>query len=108
MAAPEEVVSRKSGAAEPPLSGHATPPRQDHDFTKVAESEAARQPLDRDIAMAKLEHEKKLSFIKAWEEREKSKVENKAQKRQAKVSSWENSKKASLEAQLKKIQVIKH
>ncbi|EYU35081.1 hypothetical protein MIMGU_mgv1a0150191mg, partial [Erythranthe guttata] len=47
MAAPEEVVSRKSGAAEPPLSGHATPPRQDHDFTKVAESEAARQPLDR-------------------------------------------------------------
>lgn len=30
-----------------------------------------------DVALADLEKEKKLSFIKAWEESEKSKVENK-------------------------------
>ncbi|GFP89859.1 uncharacterized protein at3g61260 [Phtheirospermum japonicum] len=60
--------------------------------------------LDRDVALAKLEDDKRLSFIKAWEESEKTKVENKAQKQLADVSAWENSKKASVESQLKKIE----
>uniref|UniRef100_A0A5B7BUF1 Putative remorin n=1 Tax=Davidia involucrata TaxID=16924 RepID=A0A5B7BUF1_DAVIN len=60
--------------------------------------------LDRDIALAQVENEKRLSFIKAWEESEKSKVENKAQKKLSEVASWENSKKANVEAQLKKIE----
>nr|KJB49420.1 hypothetical protein B456_008G118300 [Gossypium raimondii] len=32
---------------------------------------------DRDVALADLEKEKKLSFIKAWEDSEKTKAENK-------------------------------
>ncbi|KAL6569491.1 hypothetical protein OROMI_014005 [Orobanche minor] len=60
--------------------------------------------LDRDVALAKLEDDKKYSFIKAWEESEKTKVENKAQKKLCEVSAWENSQKASLESQLKRIE----
>ncbi|CAH9097052.1 unnamed protein product [Cuscuta europaea] len=41
-------------------------------------STAPKPSLDRDIALAKIEDEKRTSFIKAWEESEKSKVENKA------------------------------
>ncbi|XP_014502163.1 remorin-like [Vigna radiata var. radiata] len=46
--------------------------------------------------------EKRLSLIKAWEESEKSKAENKAHKNLSAISAWENSKKASVEADLKK------
>ncbi|KAH9732731.1 hypothetical protein KPL70_010372 [Citrus sinensis] len=45
---------------------------------------------DRDVALAEVEKEKRESFIKAWEESEKTKAEN--------------NKKASLEAKLKKIE----
>ncbi|CAK9134434.1 unnamed protein product [Ilex paraguariensis] len=57
--------------------------------------------FDRDVALADVEKEKRLSFIKAWEESEKTKVENKAQKKLSDVASWENTKKASIEAQMK-------
>ncbi|KAA8516025.1 hypothetical protein F0562_019204 [Nyssa sinensis] len=60
--------------------------------------------LDRDVALAQIEKEKRFSLIKAWEESEKSKVDNKAQKNLSDVASWENSKKANIEAQLKKIE----
>ena len=45
-----------------------------------------------------------MSFIKAWEESEKSKVENKTQKQLAAVNSWENTQKAKIEAKIKKIE----
>ncbi|RYR41064.1 hypothetical protein Ahy_A08g037458 isoform A [Arachis hypogaea] len=57
-----------------------------------------------DIALAEVEKEKKLSYVKAWEESEKSKAENKAQKQLSAVGAWENSKKAALEAKLRKIE----
>ncbi|XP_048334222.2 remorin isoform X3 [Ziziphus jujuba] len=60
--------------------------------------------IDRDIALAEVEKEKRTSYIKAWEESEKTKAENKAQKNLSNVTAWENSKKASLEAKLKKIE----
>ncbi|XP_059459159.1 remorin-like [Corylus avellana] len=63
-----------------------------------------RKASDRDIALAEVEKEKKLSFIMAWEESEKSKAENKAQKKLSAVAAWENSKKASVEAKLRKIE----
>ncbi|KAL8554302.1 hypothetical protein ACS0TY_002475 [Phlomoides rotata] len=84
------------------------PPPPDADakvLTTVTESDAKLTPADvKDIALAKLDYEKKLSFIKAWEDSEKAKADNRAQKRQSKITSWENSKKASLELQLKKMQ----
>ncbi|CAN0824812.1 Uncharacterized protein At3g61260, partial [Linum grandiflorum] len=58
-----------------------------------------------DVALAQLDKEKKSSFIKAWEDSEKSKVINKAQKQLSAVAAWENSKKAAAEAKLKKIEL---
>ncbi|OVA14081.1 Remorin [Macleaya cordata] len=60
--------------------------------------------LERDAALARLETEKRLSLIKAWEESEKTKASNKATKKLSSIGSWENSKKAAVEADLKKIE----
>ncbi|MED6195546.1 hypothetical protein PIB30_038877 [Stylosanthes scabra] len=57
---------------------------------------------DRDGALARLEREKILALIKAWEESEKTKIDNRAYKMQFAVGLWEDSKKASVEAKLKK------
>lgn len=59
---------------------------------------------DRDTALAKVESEKRLALIKAWEENEKTKAENKALKKLSAVGSWENTKKATVEAELRQIQ----
>ncbi|KAJ1408584.1 Remorin, C-terminal [Sesbania bispinosa] len=64
-----------------------------------ANKQSSRGSLDREV-----EKEKRLSYVKAWEESEKSKAENKAQKHLSAVTAWENSKKAALEAELKKIE----
>ncbi|XP_047338828.1 uncharacterized protein At3g61260-like isoform X2 [Impatiens glandulifera] len=69
---------------------------------EVLDSPVKNASLDRDVALAHLESEKRLSFIKAWEETEKSKVENKAENQLATVSAWENTKKADIEARLRK------
>lgn len=60
--------------------------------------------LDRDIVLAKVEQDKKLALVKAWEESEKSKSENKACKKLSDIDSWEKSKKATIEADLKHIE----
>ncbi|XP_065000968.1 remorin-like [Musa acuminata AAA Group] len=57
---------------------------------------------DRDAALARVATEKRLSLIKAWEENEKVKAENKAIKKISSISAWEKSKKADVEAELKK------
>ncbi|GKD46538.1 remorin family protein, partial [Tanacetum coccineum] len=72
--------------------------------TPVTEVKKARSSLDRDVALAEVDKEKKLSFIKAWEETEKSKVENKAQKELSAITAWENTKRADIEAKLKQIE----
>ncbi|XP_073125926.1 remorin-like [Henckelia pumila] len=59
---------------------------------------------DRDAMLERVATEKRLCFIKAWEENAKSKAENKAQKKLSAVGTWENTKQASLEAELKKIE----
>ncbi|GMH29566.1 hypothetical protein Nepgr_031409 [Nepenthes gracilis] len=60
--------------------------------------------INRDAVLARVETEKRTALIRAWEESEKSKAENKAHKRISAVDAWENSKKASVEADLKKIE----
>ncbi|KAG5008311.1 hypothetical protein JHK82_026236 [Glycine max] len=73
--------------------------------TPVPENkQSSRGSIDRDIALAEVEKEKKLSYVKAWEESEKAKAENRAQKQLSAIAAWENSKKATLEAELKKIE----
>ncbi|XLT11307.1 hypothetical protein HN51_057100 [Arachis hypogaea] len=56
-----------------------------------------------DAVLARVATEKRMSLIKAWEESEKSRAENKTQKKLSCISSWEKSKIASTEAELKKI-----
>ncbi|KAH1251428.1 hypothetical protein AAZX31_05G192100 [Glycine max] len=51
-----------------------------------------------------VDREKRLALIRAWEESEKTKAENRAYKRHNAVVLWENSKKASAEAHLKRIE----
>ncbi|XP_027343171.1 remorin-like [Abrus precatorius] len=63
-----------------------------------------KDSADRDAALARVELDKRLALIKAWEESEKTKAENKAYKRHSAVGLWENSKKASAEANLKRIE----
>ncbi|KAL0428895.1 UNVERIFIED_CONTAM: Remorin [Sesamum radiatum] len=86
----EQVVSKKPEAEEPPLAAvmekpnvdkPVAPPPQDEGkalaiVPEPAEKKSSKGSLDRDVALAKLEDEKRLSFIKAWEESEKTKVEN--------------------------------
>ncbi|KAL3714164.1 hypothetical protein ACJRO7_006152 [Eucalyptus globulus] len=76
---------------------------------------------NRDVELARVETDKKLSLIRAWEENEKSKAENnstfergtklhakvprrslnRAQKKFSTIGAWENSKKASIGSDLK-------
>ncbi|XP_061962117.1 remorin-like [Populus nigra] len=72
--------------------------------TEPAPKKISGGSIDRDIALADLEKEKRLSFIKAWEDSEKTKAENKSQKKLSAVVAWENSKKAALEATLRKME----
>ncbi|CAI8589258.1 unnamed protein product [Vicia faba] len=58
----------------------------------------------KDAGLAKIVAEKRLALIKAWEDSEKTKAENRAYKKQSAVGLWEESKKASIEAQLKKFE----
>ncbi|GAB4834386.1 hypothetical protein Ancab_032640 [Ancistrocladus abbreviatus] len=65
---------------------------------------AEKQSIERDAMLAQVEREKKLALIKAWEENEKTKADNKAYKKLCAIESWENTKKAYVEAQLKKME----
>ncbi|XP_038875881.1 remorin-like isoform X2 [Benincasa hispida] len=60
--------------------------------------------INRDAVLARVATEKRLSLIKAWEESEKSKAENRAHKKLSAIGSWENSNKAAVEAELKQIE----
>ncbi|XP_015967431.1 remorin [Arachis duranensis] len=70
----------------------------------LVEEKPSERSVDRDAVLARVATEKRLSLVKAWEESEKSKAENKAHKKLSAISAWENSKKASVEAELKKIE----
>jgi len=71
-----------------------------NDAEKPAATEGSH---GRDAFLERVATEKRISLIKAWEENEKAKVENKAAKLVADITSWENSKAAQLEAEHKKL-----
>ncbi|KAK3015991.1 hypothetical protein RJ639_005938 [Escallonia herrerae] len=104
---PLAAVEAHHDAAEGKPAVAAPPPVESKALAvpdKAPETPKKKGSLDRDIALAGVEKEKRLSFIKAWEESEKTKVENKTQKKLSAVASWENTKKASYEAQLKQLE----
>ncbi|KAF8369313.1 hypothetical protein HHK36_032677 [Tetracentron sinense] len=76
---------------------------------KVPDSEEEKTSggsVDRDAVLTRVETEKRLSLIQAWEESEKTKAENKAYKKLSGIKSWENSKKATVEAKLKRLSMV--
>ncbi|CAH1448000.1 unnamed protein product [Lactuca virosa] len=111
--APAKVEAPVDVAPEKPVDPPTVPETKADDSKAVAVAEktpvpevkkSSKNSLDRDMALAGVDKEKKLSFIKAWEESEKSKVENKSQKELSAITSWENTKKADVEAKLKQIE----
>ncbi|KAI7731040.1 hypothetical protein M8C21_019929, partial [Ambrosia artemisiifolia] len=88
---------------------HEEKPVDDTKAIAIVESKLISNCFDkmtscRNNVLAKVATEKKDALIKAWEESEKSKAENKAQQKLYSIGAWENSKKADLEAELKKIE----
>ncbi|XP_030449159.1 remorin-like [Syzygium oleosum] len=70
----------------------------------TAEEKISEGSAHRDRELARVETQKRMSLIRAWEESEKCKAENKAHKKLSAIGAWENCKKASVEAELKKIE----
>ncbi|XP_039007317.1 remorin-like isoform X1 [Hibiscus syriacus] len=68
------------------------------------EEKSTESSVNREAVLARVETEKRISLVKAWEESEKTKAENKAYKKLSSIDAWENSKKAALEAELKSIE----
>lgn len=109
----EEPKKVEPGAIDSSVSA----PLEDHE--KVSDEKVAIVPVqkvdpaveksskgstNRDVLLARVATEKRCALIKAWEENEKAKADNKAHKKFSAIGSWENSKKVAVEAQLKMIE----
>ncbi|CAL0300720.1 unnamed protein product [Lupinus luteus] len=110
---PEPIVHHESAPKDLPQDKSVTSDDKPIDDSKalviVEKPEpAGEKPLEgsvnRDAVLERVSTEKRLSLIKAWEESEKSKAENKADKKVAEILAWENTKKATTEAELRKIE----
>ncbi|KAA8539911.1 hypothetical protein F0562_026603 [Nyssa sinensis] len=111
---PEPVETPKNLADEKSVIPVPPPPEEKSDDSKAlvavenvkdsGEEKCAEGSINRDAVLARVATEKRLSLIKAWEESEKSKAENKAQKNLSAIGAWEGSKKANVEAELKRIE----
>ncbi|KAK9672642.1 hypothetical protein RND81_12G114000 [Saponaria officinalis] len=94
---------------QPEKSTHETPTPVAEVYDPPEEAVVEFAPMEettsiQNAKLARVETEKRMSLIKAWEESEKCKAQNKAHKKIAIIEAWENIKKASLEAQLRKIE----
>jgi len=107
--APKDVTEEKSVIPLPPTDDEEKPVESKalaivEKAPECADQKSNEGSVNRDAVLARVATEKRISLIKAWEESEKSKAENKAHKKLSSVGAWENSKKATLEAQLKQIE----
>ncbi|KAG2677333.1 hypothetical protein I3760_12G092400 [Carya illinoinensis] len=96
--------AEEKGVIPPPDHKTAPPVKEKSDVADPPAEKSSGGLVDRDAVLAKVANEKRLALIKAWEESEKTKAENKAYKKLSAVESWENSSKSSVDAQLKKIE----
>ena len=105
---PKDVTEEKSVIPPPPSEDKPDESKALAVVDKAPEPAVGKSSsegsINRDAVLARVATEKRLSLIRAWEESEKSKTENKAHKKISAIAAWENSKKASVEAQLKKIE----
>ncbi|KAH0923286.1 hypothetical protein HID58_023304 [Brassica napus] len=107
-----DVAPQEKPVAPPPVLPSPAPVEEKLEDSKAivpivakeAGEEKKEGSVNRDAVLARVETEKRMSLIKAWEEAEKCKVENKAEKKLSSIGSWENNKKAAVEAELKKME----
>ncbi|TYH03362.1 hypothetical protein ES288_A09G213500v1 [Gossypium darwinii] len=102
--APKDVAEEKSVIPPPPSEEKPAESAALQKAAEPTEEKSTESTVDRDTVLARVATEKRISLIKAWEESERSKAENKAHKKLSSIEAWENSKKAALEAELKKIE----
>ncbi|KAJ3689147.1 hypothetical protein LUZ61_018311 [Rhynchospora tenuis] len=104
--ASEEVPqSEAQSATEERISSDVVtkePPSENKIEGTYSPEKISRPPAERDISLTRIETDKKISIIKAWEESEKTKAENKAQKKISSILSWENTETAAIEAKLRR------
>ncbi|KAJ4832026.1 hypothetical protein Tsubulata_010273 [Turnera subulata] len=116
----EEPKKEETQAASVPVPDDQTPAKQEKgaqvsvvpDLDKTLAPAPEKNGADpektpkgsaaRDAGLAIIETEKRNALIKAWEENEKAKIENKTYKNISAIGSWESAKKASAEAKIKK------
>ncbi|KAM7504747.1 hypothetical protein LguiB_003651 [Lonicera macranthoides] len=98
--APKDVAEEKSiiPLVPPPLPASEDKPDDSKALAivqKAPDSELEKKPVgsvNRDAVLERVSTEKRLALIRAWEESEKTKAENKAQKNLSAIGSWEKSK----------------
>lgn len=76
--------------------------KKEADVGPVPSKRSEGGSLDRDAVLAKLNVEKRLALVKAWEENEKAKAENKFYKAVSTITAWENTKKSAAETKMKR------
>ncbi|XP_075495967.1 remorin 1.4-like isoform X1 [Primulina tabacum] len=80
------------------------PPIAQEEAAEDGDEKISRNCEGMESTLARVETEKRLALIKAWEENKKTKVDNKAHKKLAAIDAWENTKRAYIDAQLKQIE----
>lgn len=116
IAAP--VVSKDVPEEKAVLDPQAVPSGEDHTVTdeskalaiveeekKLPISEPAPEKvgsINRDAVLAKVNEEKRAALVKAWEENEVAKAENKYHKALTNITAWEETKKSATETKLRK------
>lgn len=76
--------------------------KKEADVGPVPSKRSEGGSLDRDAVLAKVNAEKRLALVKAWEENEKAKAENKFYKAVSTITAWENTKKSAAETKMKR------
>ncbi|KAJ9147899.1 hypothetical protein P3X46_030013 [Hevea brasiliensis] len=104
---PKEAESDASSSVPAPPRDQTIPARELKETAapvsnEVADPKTEMTSTDRDAELAKVESEKRYALIKAWEENEKAKVENKTHKKLSAVASQETTKKAYVDTKIKK------
>ncbi|KAI9111998.1 hypothetical protein K1719_016894 [Acacia pycnantha] len=101
---PSKVVAEENSVTPPPPSDDLKALALVEKPHEASEDKSLEGSQNRDTVLARVATEKRISLIKAWEESEKSKAENKAHKKLSSISAWENTKKATIEAEIKKFE----
>ncbi|KAL6181916.1 hypothetical protein ACLB2K_048564 [Fragaria x ananassa] len=92
------MAQAPSAPPMPPAMGGTS---DDHGSFQGVPHAAPTKP-QKDAGVTRVLSTNTVGLIKAWEEREKAKLENKANKRLSNVGTWERNKQAGIEAQQRK------